>query len=485
MRPSLPSDARPVAAAAPTLGVMGGGQLGRMFVHAAQRWATAPPCSTPDPASPAGPGRAPPHRSADYLDEQGLAQLVRRCAAITTEFENVPAPRCDARRAAGRSRRRPRRWRSARTAPPRRRTSSRCGVRLRAARADRDAEAARARVDADAAARHPEDRAPRLRRQGPGARRRRATSSRRPGTRCSASPCVLEQLLPLAFEISVIVARDADGACVHLPVQQNLHRDGILAVTAVPAPDVSATGCSSARSTRRAHRASDCDYVGVLCVEFFVLEDGSLVANEMAPRPHNSGHYSIDACDVSQFELQVRALAGAAAGRAAPAFAGGDAQPARRPVVRRCRPRAQPPWAERAGAAGRAPAPVRQGRGAARPQDGPPDDHRGERRARARGRAARPPRCSASKRSDRMAILDGDDPPPSSRLPSCSRPASWSRFRPRRSTGSARAPTTTRAVAKIFAAKGRPADHPLIVHVAERRAGAPPSRRACRRWRSA
>jgi 5-(carboxyamino)imidazole ribonucleotide synthase len=122
-------------------------------------------------------------------------------------------------------------------------------------------------------------------------------------------PCVLEQRLPLRHEISVIVARGSDGKTVHLPVQQNLHRDGVLAVTQVPAPDVEPA--LAARAVAMAVQlAQRLDYVGVLCVEFFVLQDGSLVANEMAPRPHNSGHYSIDACDVSQFDLQVRTLAG-------------------------------------------------------------------------------------------------------------------------------------------------------------------------------
>jgi 5-(carboxyamino)imidazole ribonucleotide synthase len=95
-----------------------------------------------------------------------------------------------------------------------------------------------------------------------------------------------------------------------LPLQQNLHRDGVLAVTQVPAPDLTAS--VQARAVEAAERiAAALNYVGVLCVEFFVLDDGSLVANEMAPRPHNSGHYSIDACDLSQFELQVRTMTGA------------------------------------------------------------------------------------------------------------------------------------------------------------------------------
>ena len=120
---------------------------------------------------------------------------------------------------------------------------------------------------------------------------------------------MLEKRLPLLRELSVIIARDAMARVVHLPVQQNLHIGGILAVTQVPAPDVSAALAQQAIDAS-CRVASSMGYVGVLCVEFFVLQDGSLVANEMAPRPHNSGHYSIDACDVSQFDLQVRALAG-------------------------------------------------------------------------------------------------------------------------------------------------------------------------------
>jgi len=121
-------------------------------------------------------------------------------------------------------------------------------------------------------------------------------------------PCVLEKLLPLAFECSVIVARGRGGAMVHLPVQRNLHRHGILAVTEVhdrAVPEVQAKQAIEAARTV----AEGLQYTGVLCVEFFVLEDGALVVNEIAPRPHNSGHWSLDASDVSQFELQVRTLA--------------------------------------------------------------------------------------------------------------------------------------------------------------------------------
>jgi 5-(carboxyamino)imidazole ribonucleotide synthase len=122
-------------------------------------------------------------------------------------------------------------------------------------------------------------------------------------------PCVLEKMLPLKAECSVIVARGWDGAMVNLPVQHNVHHDGILAVTEVHENNLPSDLAQQAVDATKSI-ASGLNYVGVLCVEFFVLQDNRLVVNEMAPRPHNSGHYSQDACDVSQFELQVRTLAG-------------------------------------------------------------------------------------------------------------------------------------------------------------------------------
>jgi 5-(carboxyamino)imidazole ribonucleotide synthase len=122
-------------------------------------------------------------------------------------------------------------------------------------------------------------------------------------------PCVLEKMLPLQAECSVIVARAADGQMVHFPVQLNLHREGILAVTSVYEGALPKALAEQAVAATRAI-AEGLAYVGVLCVEFFILQDGQLVVNEMAPRPHNSGHYTLDACDQSQFDLQVRTLTG-------------------------------------------------------------------------------------------------------------------------------------------------------------------------------
>jgi len=297
----------PFIAPGATLGVMGGGQLARMFAHAAQQMGYATAVLDPDPASPAG-LVAHHHIRADYLDAQGLAQLADCSAAVTTEFENVPARALELL-----AERLP-------VAP------AAAAVAICQDRAAEKAHFARSGVvcaphavltSADDLAVVDDALLPgilktaRLGYDGKGqVRVRNRTELAAAWARLGGVTCVLEKMLPLALEISVIVARGANDAVVHLPVQQNLHRDGVLAVTTVPAPDV-AVDLRDRAITSAQQVARTLGYVGVLCVEFFVLQDGSLVANEMAPRPHNSGHHSIDACDVSQFDLQVRAMTGA------------------------------------------------------------------------------------------------------------------------------------------------------------------------------
>ncbi|MEO7152605.1 MAG: 5-(carboxyamino)imidazole ribonucleotide synthase [Burkholderiaceae bacterium] len=293
-----------------TLGVMGGGQLGRMFVHAAQRMGYATAVLDPDPQSPAG-RVAHRHIEADYLDPDALTQLADASAAVTTEFENVPASALETL-----ARRVPVAPGAASVAICQDRAAEKahfaaCGVPC-APHAVIESDAALAAVDA--ALLPGILKTARLGYDGKGqvpVADRAALASAWGGL--GRAVCVLEQRLPLAFELSVIVARGADGALVHLPPQQNLHRDGILAVTQVPAPDVPVAAQAAAVDAAR-RLAASMQHVGVLCVEFFVLADGTLVANEMAPRPHNSGHASLDACDVSQFELQVRAMTGAPLG---------------------------------------------------------------------------------------------------------------------------------------------------------------------------
>ena len=289
-----------------TLGVMGGGQLGRMFVHAAQAMGYFTAVLDPDAASPAG--RVSHHHiQTDYLDEQGLAQLMQRCAAITTEFENVPAP---ALMTLGAQRPVAPAAESVAIAQDRAAEKAhfvRCGVPV-APHALIETAAQLAVVS--------EDLLPgilktsRMGYDGKGQVRVKTREELTAAwTALNNVPCVLEKMLPLKAECSVIVARGADGQMVNFPVQLNLHREGILAVTTVHEGAVPAALAAQAVVATRAI-AEGIHYVGVLCVEFFILEGGQLVVNEMAPRPHNSGHYTMNACDQSQFDLQVRTLVG-------------------------------------------------------------------------------------------------------------------------------------------------------------------------------
>ena len=288
------------------LGVLGGGQLGRMFVHAAQSMGYRTAVLDADVDSPAG-LVSHMHLRTPYLDVVGLRALADLCLAVTTEFENVPAAALE-------------QLAESVTVSP-----GAPAVRVCQDRAREKAHFLRMDVacapfaviasDADVAAIDASLfpallKTSQLGYDGKGqVAVPDAAALPAAWATLSRVPCLLEKKLSLAYEISVIVARGADGAMVHLPVQQNLHRGGILALTQVPAPDVEATTAAQAIACTR-KLALGMDYVGVLCVEFFILTDGRLLANEMAPRPHNSGHYSLDACDLSQFDLQVRTMAG-------------------------------------------------------------------------------------------------------------------------------------------------------------------------------
>ncbi len=289
-----------------TLGVMGGGQLGRMFVHAAQSMGYATAVLDADPTSPAG-RVSHTHIQTAYLDAEGLARMSAVAAAITTEFENVPAQALD-------------QLAVTRPVAPAGAAVSVCQDR---AREKAHFTACGVPCAPHAIIETPEQLAAvgpdllpgilkttRMGYDGKGQIRVKTRDELHAAwAELKGVPCVLEKMLPLAFEVSVIVARGRDGTVVNFPVQRNLHRDGILAVTTVPAPGVPADQAAQAVAHARQIAAS-LNYVGVLCIEFFVLADGALVANEMAPRPHNSGHHTIDACDVSQFEMQVRCMTG-------------------------------------------------------------------------------------------------------------------------------------------------------------------------------
>ena len=307
-----------------TLGVLGGGQLGRMFVHQAQAMGYFTAVLDADPHSPAG-LVSHHHIQTGYEDPQGLAELARLSDAVTTEFENVPAAALATLAA-----QRPVSPAANAVAVAQDRALEkahfvRCGVpcapfavidtaeQLAAVTADPSAPSGGSAPHAVGSVGAPLLpgilKTARMGYDGKGqVRVQTAADLAAAWAAVGKVPCVLEKMLPLQLECSVIVARGADGTLVHLPVQRNLHRDGILAVTEVyeqnMPPALIAQAVAAAKSV-----ANGLQYVGVLCVEFFVLQTGELVVNEIAPRPHNSGHYSQNACDVSQFELQVRTMA--------------------------------------------------------------------------------------------------------------------------------------------------------------------------------
>jgi len=285
-----------------TLGVLGGGQLGRFFVIAAREMGYRVHVLDPDRGSPAG-ALAHRHLAAAYDDTAALEELAASCAAVTTEFENVPAASL-ARLA-----------RATRVAPsPECVAISQDRIREKAAFAAHGLPVGpHAPVVAAADLDRPElypavlKRA-RLGYDGKGqARVATAAQARAAWQAFERAPCVLEHLLPLDCEVSVIVARGAGGAAAAFTVAENRHRHGILDVSIIPARMEPALAADA--QAMAARLATAMGYVGVLGVEFFVSA-GRLLVNEIAPRPHNSGHYTLDACLTSQYQQQVRALCG-------------------------------------------------------------------------------------------------------------------------------------------------------------------------------
>ncbi|MFJ7566962.1 5-(carboxyamino)imidazole ribonucleotide synthase [Herminiimonas sp. NPDC097707] len=291
------------------LGVMGGGQLGRMFAHAAQQMGFKVAVLEPAFDCPAGHAADQLH-SADYTDVEALTKLASQCAAVTTEFENVsakslaflaestfvaPSASCVS---------------IAQDRMEEKRFFIECAITSGVFPASHKEINSAADIDAV-----PDDLLPgilktvRMGYDGKGQVRVKTRAELHAAYGgMDGVACVLEKMLPLAYEISVLAARGADGKAVVYPIAENVHRDGILFTTTVPGPNI---GKESAEKAQAATLAviEKMGYVGVLCIEFFVLTDGSLVVNEMAPRPHNSGHYTIDACVTSQFAQQARAMA--------------------------------------------------------------------------------------------------------------------------------------------------------------------------------
>lgn len=287
------------------LGLLGGGQLGRMFAMAAQSMGYRVAVLDPGDHSPAG-TVADRHIRADYLDAASLAELAKLCAGVTTEFENVPA---DAMAYLARHCRVTPSAEAVAIAQDRTREKAfvrSCGIDT-APYADISSPAD---IDRAGASLFPGIlKVSRLGYDGKGQARVASPEAAHEAFRSFGGvPCVLEKRLALEHEVSVVVARRAAGDAITFPVAENAHANGVLDTSIVPARVAAPL---ADRAQQAALRLADgLDYVGVLCVEFFVVEGDVLLVNEIAPRPHNSGHYSIDACVTSQFEQQVRILAG-------------------------------------------------------------------------------------------------------------------------------------------------------------------------------
>ncbi len=289
-----------------TLGLLGGGQLGRMFVLAARSMGYRVTVLDPDANSPAA-QVADCHLEANYDDERALDQLARECAAVTTEFENVPAASLEFLAA---------------------RVPVRPGANAVAIAQDRALEKTFLRDNGVATARfaivdNAEAIVPALREVGAPALLKTTRlgydgkgqarvddlhSAQKAFAALGGVRCVLEERVALGREISVVLGRGADGEVRCYPVTENRHRDGILDVSLAPArvgEDVAMSAIAIATTI-----AAKLEYCGVLAVEFFICTDGRLLVNEFAPRPHNSGHWTLDAAATSQFEQQVRALCG-------------------------------------------------------------------------------------------------------------------------------------------------------------------------------
>jgi len=287
------------------LGLLGGGQLGRMFTVAARTMGYRVTVLDPDCLSPAA-ETANVHLCAPYDDRQALAELAASCAAITTEFENAPAASLDA-------------LGDQRTVRPTGKSVAIAQDRIREKTFLRDngfpvgpfavIESAMDLASAVKSVRFPAVlKTARFGYDGKGqAKVESADELERAYAALRAPACVLEQFLALQCEVSVVLGRGTDGQTRCFPIAENQHRHGILDISMVPARIENSLADSAAKHAMRL--AQVLDYIGVLAVEFFVVAEGLLI-NEIAPRPHNSGHYTIDACVTSQFEQQVRTLCG-------------------------------------------------------------------------------------------------------------------------------------------------------------------------------
>ena len=286
-----------------TVGVMGGGQLGRMFAIAARRMGYRVHTFSPDEDSPTG-QLADVEVTSPFEDHDAIARFAQNVDVLTFEFENIPiecvevaAKFCEVRPAGrvlhiAQNRLREKEFLANAGLP----LAPFARVPVRAALAEAIGKIGTPSILKTASFGY----------DGKGQQKIASPAEADPIEVRELS--VLEGFVPFTKEISVLVARGIDGAMETFPVCENIHRNHILDLTIVPA-NIAAAVEKSARELARAV-AEKLGLVGLLAVEMFLLADDTLLINELAPRPHNSGHFSFDACITSQFEQQLRAVCG-------------------------------------------------------------------------------------------------------------------------------------------------------------------------------
>jgi len=289
-----------------TIGIVGGGQLGRMSALAAARLGYRCHILTEEEDSPAAQVAAAATVGA-YADEDILCDFAAAVDVITFEFENISAEGLDLLASLKPVRPSPHVLRVSQDRVVEKTFINRAGVptaRFAPVASLDDLDEAISRLGLPAILK-----TTRFGYDGKGQAR---VASRVAATeafeRLRPGPLIMESVVDFAVEVSVIVARGGDGAISIFDCVENRHRDHILDVTLAPARLPAETGAQAQAIAARIAEAID--LVGLLTVEIFVDRNGNVLANEIAPRPHNSGHWTIDACPASQFEMHVRAVAG-------------------------------------------------------------------------------------------------------------------------------------------------------------------------------
>ncbi len=285
------------------LGMLGGGQLGRFFVIAAHEMGYQVTVLDPDKNSPAG-KIADVHLCANYDDADALKQMAQTCAAVTTEFENVPAQTL-------------RKLEETTIVRPSSKSVAIAQNRIHEKNFINDAGLPVAPFAVISNANElPDDtsslypgilKVARFGYDGKGQARVKSQSEAQQAFAAFDELCVLEKMLPLDLEVSVVLARDAAGNIEAFSTAENSHLNGILDISIAPARCSEVLKANARELAKKL--AEKLGYIGVLGVEFFVVGH-QLLVNEIAPRPHNSGHYTIDACVTNQFEQQVRVMTG-------------------------------------------------------------------------------------------------------------------------------------------------------------------------------